>query len=170
VSNFANVRNDQTGKILKQRIDRDGYKTINIKINGVQKQYKIHRLVSQAFIPNPDNKPFVDHINGIRSDNNINNLRWVTNSENNYNSKIPTTNKSGYKGVVWHKKSSKWIATIQHNHKTYYLGSFTNKEDARIARQLKANELFKEFTHKSGRVVNLNIKLPPNINSISILQ
>jgi hypothetical protein len=160
VSNLGNFKNHVNGKIFKLQTNRDGYKTINI--NSIQKLFKIHRLVAQAFIPNPDNKPMVDHINGDRGDNRVENLRWVTNSENNYNSKIPTTNKSGFKGVRWDKSDKRWRASIGHNNKTIHLGSFTNKEDAIKARQLKANELFGEFTHKSERIVNLNIKLPPN--------
>lgn len=52
---------------------------------GQQKTFKIHRLVAQTFIPNPDNKPCVDHINTIRDDNRVENLRWVTHKENDNN-------------------------------------------------------------------------------------
>ena len=73
------------GKILKPRIDKDGYHCIFLSKNGTQKPFKIHRLVAQAFIPNPDNKPCIDHVNCVRSDNRLENLRWVTYLENNLN-------------------------------------------------------------------------------------
>jgi hypothetical protein len=70
------------GGIRKQSIDKDGYKLISIWKNNKQKTYKVHRLIANAFIPNPNNKPEINHINCIKSDNKIENLEWVTKSEN----------------------------------------------------------------------------------------
>lgn len=69
----------------KQRTNRDGYKYINLHNNTYRKTFKVHRLVALAFIPNPENKPEIDHINTIKSDNRLENLRWVTGEENNLN-------------------------------------------------------------------------------------
>jgi hypothetical protein len=160
VSNKGNVKNHFNGIVFKPQINRDGYKTINI--NSIKKLFKVHRLVAHAFIPNPENKPCIDHIDNDRTNNRVENLRWCSFSENSFNSSIPKNNKSGHKGVHWSERDKRWIAQIKHNNKTHNLGRFTNKEDAIFARQKKANELFKEFTHSSERVVTLNIDIPKN--------
>ena len=71
------------GKILKQRPDFKGYMRIDIKDNDGKKKYKgVRRLVAETFIDNPLNKPQVNHIDGIKENNSVENLEWVTNSEN----------------------------------------------------------------------------------------
>lgn len=81
VSDLGRVLNKNKNKILTQTLSWDGYKTVGI--NG--RPHKVHRLVAKAFIPNPDNKPIVDHINCLRTDNRVSNLCWTTPSENNSN-------------------------------------------------------------------------------------
>ena len=90
VSSVGRVRSlnyNKTGqvKILKAHNDKDGYLRIELHKHGIAKSYYVHRLVAQAFIPNPENKPCVDHINTMKSDNFYKNLRWVTHKENNNN-------------------------------------------------------------------------------------
>lgn len=72
-------------KILKPKIDKDGYYEYALSKNGKVRYFRAHRLVAEAFIPNPENKPCIDHINCIRSDNRIENLKWCTNKENHNN-------------------------------------------------------------------------------------
>lgn len=69
-------------KILKATKDKEGYENVFLYKNKKFKVCKVHRLVAIAFIYNPKNKPEVDHINTIRNDNRVENLRWVTRSEN----------------------------------------------------------------------------------------
>lgn len=76
-------------RILKQTINAQGYPSVSIRTNGGGHQVTVHRLVAEAFIPNPDNLPVVDHINGDTTDYSIDNLRWVSYQDNNKN--IPTT-------------------------------------------------------------------------------
>ena len=86
ISNRCGVRRLQkNGKwsYIKPFKDEKGYMNVHICYQKYKShKCKIHRLVAQAFIPNPDNKPEVDHINTIRDDNRIENLRWVTGKEN----------------------------------------------------------------------------------------
>ena len=151
ISNKGNVKNNNTDKILKPRLGRHGYYRLNLRLNKKHKTVDIHRLVAMAFIPNPENKPCVDHVNNIKTDNNVNNLRWVTNSENNYNQKLSKANTSGVKGVSYNKKDKKWRAKIQLDGISIHLGNFDTIEEAKQARIKRANEAFGVFTNACER-------------------
>lgn len=83
ISNYGNLKNKDTQKNIKPAI-KSGYLYISLTDNnGIRKGFKIHRLVALNFIPNPENKETVNHINHNKLDNNINNLEWATTTEQN---------------------------------------------------------------------------------------
>jgi len=84
VSDLGRVKNS-LGKIMKcfyKDKAIDNYLRIGLNKNGASKKYTVHRLVALAFIPNTENKPLINHKNGIKNDNRISNLEWCTSSEN----------------------------------------------------------------------------------------
>ena len=114
---------------------------IQIKIDG--KDYLAHRLawlyVHGEFVQE------LDHINGIRTDNRISNLRPATRSQNNGNARKQSNNTSGLKGVSWYKRLQKWKAQITFNGRYIWLGIFDTREAAHAAYCAKSRELFGEF-------------------------
>lgn len=71
-----------TKRWLKPKIVKDGVLVVRLSKNGIKKRFLVHRLVALAYIPNIDNKPQVDHIDGNKHNNHVSNLRWCTNTEN----------------------------------------------------------------------------------------
>lgn len=104
-----------------------------IQVGYLGKIYKAHRLI-WAIVYGTFPEGVIDHINGNRSDNRLDNLRIVTRQQNSHNQKNPhKTNKSKHLGVCWNKRSSKWQAGISVNNKTIYLGVFETVEQAHNA-------------------------------------
>jgi hypothetical protein len=152
VSNFGNVRNKTTKKLLKKRTDKYGYYKVDLRQNSKRSTLSIHRLVAITFIDNPDDKPLVDHIDNNKMDNNVRNLRWCTSKENQQNSKLSGANTSGHKGVCFHKHQNKWQVRIAIDGINIHLGYFDNKEDAIRARVQRANEAFGVFVNACERL------------------
>lgn len=90
ISNLGRVKSikriSEQDHLLPERILKPGnlrgYHRVLLLKNGHRKNVQVHRLVAKAFIPNPENKPQVNHINGVKNDNRVDNLEWVTASEN----------------------------------------------------------------------------------------
>ena len=98
-----------------------GYKRIQLRKNNTRNEYFIHRLIAINFIPNPDNNPVIDHINRIKTDNRIENLRWVSRCENCQNMTKYITNTSGFKNISTDTKGGYeyWRIEIKYNNNTY---------------------------------------------------
>jgi hypothetical protein len=110
--------------------------------NGKRTMLWMHR-----FIMNPEKGMVIDHLDGNPLNNQKNNLRICTHAENMRNSKINKNNKSGHKGVYWHKTSSKWMAYIKYNNKLLYLGYFPVLIDAAKAYNEAALKYHGEFAN-----------------------
>jgi len=142
VSNFGNVRNIKTNRLLKPEKIKDGYIRFNLHKDSKVTHKQVHRLVAQAFLENIENKPSVYHIDNNKLNNNVENLRWATNQENQRNSKLSSKNTLGIKGVHFNKAAKKWHAQIQIDGIKIHLGYFENIEVAKHARIIKAHQVF----------------------------
>ena len=125
---------------------RDGYRVVGIN----WKRYLVHRIIWMMCNNKilPDNIQ-LDHINGIRDDNRVENLREVSNAVNHRNSKMYNTNTTGYVGVD--KLKDRFVARIKHNYKKLHLGVFETAEKAYTARKIA--EVALGFHKNHGRVV-----------------
>lgn len=98
---YAGHKTKAKGKLLKTFINKTGYVRVALSINQKVNKFSVHRLVAQAFIPNQDNKPQVNHKDEIPYHNNIDNLEWVTAKENsNYGTRKEKISKSMSKPVI----------------------------------------------------------------------
>jgi|TARA_R110000764_G_scaffold153480_1_gene241401 hypothetical protein len=118
-----------------------GYKIL--KVDG--RQYREHRLVwiyVHGTLPK-----ILDHIDGNKENNNINNLRRSTASQNAHNAKLNSNNTSGVKGVSWYKKHQKWRGQVKNNNKQVHVGYFEELKDAEAATCKLREKLHGKFTN-----------------------
>jgi hypothetical protein len=127
ISCCGSVLSLRNKKVLSPLTTPAGYWKVILFGTGKKRQVEIHRLIAEAFIPNPQNKPWVDHIDRDRRNNSISNLRFVSPGESHQN-KAGWGRKSKFRGVV--KVGSRWGAKIGHNKQVYWLGTFVTEEDA----------------------------------------
>jgi hypothetical protein len=115
ISTTGVVRNGNTGRILKTKLT-DGYEVIILRVDGVLRTCRIHRLVAAAFLPNPLNKAEVHHIDGNKINNNVTNLSWSD----------PYNNKWFSRHITKHSKmlSFKKIETLYNDNKNITLKQF----------------------------------------------
>ena len=119
---------------------------IHIKIKA--KAFKAHRLIflyHYGYFPE-----FVDHIDGNKQNNRIENLREASKQENCQNQKVRWTNSSGVKGVSWHKVNKKWKVALCKNYRSYYFGTYEDKELAELVSMEATDLLHENFSAYKG--------------------
>ena len=146
ITTRGRVYNDETKTYLKQSTSH-GYLSVCLSKNGKRKHKRVHRLMAEAFIYKPDNKDCVDHIDRVRNNNDINNLRWATSSENGMNKSVLPSSKTGIPGVTFHKRDKKYRGQLKINGKiiSKYCES---KEEAIIWRKEMEIKHFKDYQAK----------------------
>lgn len=110
-----------------------GYSLMNPQ--GKKQQAYLHRLIAEAFVPNPNSVNVVDHIDGNRLNNHPKNLRWTTPRGNQANrvDRREGRTRSPFPGVTWSKRMNKWHARFAYNRKTVHLGYFFSEAEASLA-------------------------------------
>lgn len=116
--------------ILKPGLGGKGYPSVSLE----RKTHIVSRLVAINFIPNPENKKQVNHIDGNKLNNRIDNLEWVSNLENCVHKFKNKETTSKYTGVKFDKSRGKWVSSIQFNGKNINFGRFKTELDAYSAR------------------------------------
>ena len=144
VSSCGRVRNAKTSRILKPS-DSSGYYHVVLCKNGKVKSFHIHRLVAEAFLENPNDFKYIDHRDGNKINNNYENLRFCSISQNAMNKKKSDNCSSTYKGVYFNKRCRKWHVQIMIDGKRKHIGLFESEKEAAKMYNEKAIELFGDF-------------------------
>jgi hypothetical protein len=148
VSNFGRIKDEK--KIITQYLDRDRYCLINLIFEKKMKLFRVHRLIAKCFIDNEYNKKQVNHKNSNPSDNQIENLEWVSASENNCHKFIGKNTSSIYRGVTYVTRDKRWLSQIQIDNKKIHLGMFKTEKEAYLKRL--------EY-EKENKIINIYLQL-----------
>ena len=149
ISNMGRVRNSKN-KIKKSRVTKSGYVIIDLNKDKHPQTFYVHRLVAEAFIPNPDNKLYVDHIDTNKENNNVNNLRWATAKENMNNELTKKHNSESSKGRIISEETKKKISEAQKGDKHWNYGNTWDEE-------VKKQNMLSQPTRKIIRCIETNI-------------
>ncbi len=133
------LKGRNSNRIIKEKIRtvflNSGYLGLLLCIDKKQKRFLLHRLIAEAFVINPNKKSIVNHIDGNKTNNCIDNLEWVTIRENSCHSQLKKDLTSNHIGVHLHSKCKRWASSIFHNNKTIYLGLYKTEEEAYQSRK-----------------------------------
>lgn len=149
VNDIGEIRNKKTGRLLKQSVRKDGYCQVMLGRKTIP--VYIHRVVAEAFIPNPEKLPQVDHINGIKTDNRLINLRWVNATEN-YMA-------SGYKSRI----RNKWKAIEATNVKTGERLEFISRDETAAYFRCHKSQIKYNYIYQKGNKKNWCFQLVEDI-------
>lgn len=114
VNQFGEIRHKTRKKVLKPRSNNGGYQYVNFKINGKNINFAVHRIVANAFIPNPNGYTEINHKDYDRTNNCVDNLEWVSSSQNKQHAYLKDENKNSRgKAVVQRSKDGVYIKTFE---------------------------------------------------------
>jgi len=136
---YSAIKINQEAGCKRKRTTGDCHEVI-IVFN--QKFYKAHRIAYFIYHGVDPKEKQVDHIDGNPLNNKIDNLRLVTNNQNQFNKSFKKNNTSGVVGVCWHKSNKKWRARIYHKNKEISLGYFDDIEEAKAVRVVAEKKYF----------------------------
>lgn len=130
-------------KVMKTYLNNNGYVCLKLVKEGKRTSVLLHRVVAEQFMPNPDNKPEVNHEDGNKENCALSNLSWMTSAENKAHAREnglweynkPSTgkklgNSSQFHNVIWDSSRNKWIGVVRHNSKNHFQKRFDNEIDA----------------------------------------
>lgn len=169
VSDTGEIRNDERNKILKLSSEQD-YKTVVLHINKKSKKFRVHRLVALAFIENPENKPYVNHKDGNRSNNKIENLEWVTPQENTQHAvETGLLKPSRTRAVKQYDKEGNFIAEYS---SIIEAAKATNSDGAKITiccqgQRLSTNGFQWRYKENDSKIIKIN---PNPQRAVSVAQ
>lgn len=143
ISDLGRVKSTKNGKelILKQSLNDNGYRMLNLYRFGIRKSHKVHMLVAQEFLGHNPSKTGLDadHIDNDKENNKLSNLQLITRRENSTKDKKNGT--SIHPGVCWDKSRNKWRSAINVNGKEEFLGRFVSEQDAATAYQNRVAQI-----------------------------
>lgn len=137
----GSLLNVLTGKKKKYSC-KNGYFFCWLHHHGVKKMFYCHRLLAEHFIPNPNQHKYVDHIDGVTTNNELKNLRWCSQSANLRNQKKKRRN--GLRGCYYHRQNNRWCSRIKVDKKTINLGCYATEREANLAYEKARERYFNE--------------------------
>ena len=147
INENGEIYNKKRNIIMKQSLIKGYFKIGLVGDDGIPKKIFIHRLLYQTFkLKNGEEMPEIDHINTIKTDNSLDNLRGCTSQENSMNKKILKRNTSGHKNITI-SKCMTFRFQVNYDNGKYYSKNFKTLEEAIEHRNIKLIELFGEFAN-----------------------
>lgn len=149
ISNYGNIKSyHKKEKLLKLNTDKNGYVIVALSKNGKKHYFKLHRLVAQTFIDNPNNYPQINHKDENKRNNNVNNLEWCTSKyNNNYGTRINKVkrklSKCVYQYTLDNKLIKKWNSLAELKKQGYCISKISETCNHKDGRRIFNNYIWK---------------------------